>query len=100
MASAVAFNPLTLLSNASATGSWLVWPGGRGIIEIGGTWSSATATLQVESERGTAISADTTNLQWTANGASLFELPPCRIRISISGSPSAMYAYAKGTDAP
>lgn len=100
MASWQSKNPATLLSNASATGSGVAWDGGRGFVSIEGTWAGATATLQWLSARGTWISLDTTNLQWTANAGALFELPPGALRISISGSPSAMYAYLYSTDAP
>lgn len=93
-------NPATLLSNASATGSSTGWQGGRGFVTIEGTWSGATATLQWQSPISTWISLDTINLQWTANGAAVFEAPPGNLRVSISGSPSAVYAYLYSTDAP
>lgn len=89
-----------LLSNASATGSAVAWPGFRGVLMAEGTWSGATLTLQYKSPNGTWLDVDTTNAVLSANGMFGFELPPGEIRASISGSPSAMYCYVKSTDAP
>lgn len=88
-----------LLSNASATGSWVLWPGGRGAVKMTGTWSSATAKLQYRRDKNDAagVDVDATNAALAANGMFGFELPPGEIRIAITGSPSAMYATAEGT---
>lgn len=85
-----------LLENASATGSAVEWPGGEGVFECEGTWSGATATLQFRTANGTwvAVGTDTT---MSSNGAAGFILHPCWIRVSISGSPSAMYAAVTRT---
>lgn len=85
----------TLLSNASATGDWVDWPGGRGVFMAEATWGGGTVKLQYEGPNGTGIDAgsDTT---LTANGGGVFELPGCRIRAHVATA-TAVYATAKGT---
>lgn len=86
---------VTLGSNVSATTTAVHWPGGDGFMTIEGTWSGATATLQVQSQHGTwiAVGPDTT---FTADGAAGFSLGECQIRVLIAGGPpSAVYAYAQ-----
>lgn len=91
-------NTLTLLSNASATGSAVAWPGGAGAVSAEGTFGGATLTLQAYSANGTAVS---TTVTFTAAGWGTFTLPPCRILMAVSGgTPSALYAYAHSTNNP
>jgi hypothetical protein len=84
-----------LLSNASATGSWVAWDGGTGVFSCVGTFNSATVSLQFQGPDGSTAIDVGTNTTLTAAGAGGFVLPPGRIRASISGSPSAMYAQAE-----
>lgn len=85
-----------LLTNASATGSEVWWPGGEGVFQAEGTWGGATVTLQFKSDRGTFITVGT-DTTLTANGAGGFILHPCLIKATVTGSPSAMYASVTRT---
>lgn len=86
---------MDLLSNASATGSQAIWPGGEGYFESAGTYSGATITLQRLGPDGStwfAVSAATTH---TAADGGAFSLPPGPIRAAVSGgTPSGLYAVA------
>lgn len=93
---------LTLLSNASATGTAKEWPGGAGVFTVPvGTISGATVKLQYQSDDTTWTDVDKsgdTYVTFTATGGAggQFFLPPCNIRASISGGPpSGIYAYAQ-----
>lgn len=88
-----------LLSNASATGTAIAWAGGYCAVSCEGTFNGATCTLMAQSGNGTylAVGANTT---FTANGWGGAFLPPCNIRMDVSGSPSAMYAYANQMPTP
>ena len=83
-----------LLSNATATGSAVQWPGGTGTFLAAGTFSGATVTLQMLSPDGTnymTVGPDTT---LTAAGGGNFLLPPCTLRCLVAGGPPAgMYAF-------
>ncbi len=93
---------LTLLSNASATGTAKEWPGGEGVFTVPlGTISGATVKLQYQADDLTWTDVDRsgdTYVTFTAVGGAggLFTLPPCNIRAAISGGPpSGIYAYAQ-----
>lgn len=82
---------LDLLSNASATGSYADVVGGRYIWAAEGTWSSATLQLQSKGPNGTAI--DITGASLTANGfIEVMIADGSQVRVSVTGSPSAMYS--------
>lgn len=86
---------MELLSNASATGAAVIWPGGAGVFEVAGTFSGATVSLQrmgPDSATWYSVGADTT---LTAAGGGYFILPPGRIRAAVTGSPTGMYATAE-----
>lgn len=85
---------LTLLDNGSATGEWMEWNGGMGIFTVEGTFGGATIKLQFKTVNGTTMDAGT-DTTLTANGAGRFFLPPAEIRVNISGSPSAIFAFAQ-----
>ena len=88
-----------LLSNASATGSGVQWPGGTGNFACQGTFSGATVTLQFLGPDGTNYIAAGTNTTLTAAGSGNFTLPRCTIRALVaSGTPSGLYAEAKMVD--
>ena len=83
---------LTLLTNASATGSGVfATMGGRYVFRIDGTFSGATCTLQMLSPDG---SSWLTLQAFTAEGTATVEVPQggtYRVLVA-SGPPSAMYA--------
>lgn len=86
-----------LLTNASATGSAVRWPGGEGVFEVEGTWAGATVTLQFKTANGTWLDVGTDTTK-TANGAGGFILHPCDVKATVSGGPpSALYAAVTRT---
>lgn len=86
---------VVLLSNASATGAAQDWAGGRGLFSVVGTFSGATIKLQFLGPDLTTYIDAGTDTTLTAAGGGIFDLPPGRIRCSITGSPSAVYAKAE-----
>lgn len=90
----MASGDLTLLENGSATGTWMQWRGGQGLFTVEGTFGGATIKLQFQTENGTAMDAGT-DTSFTAKGGGRFFLPMSLIRVNISGSPSAIFAYAQ-----
>lgn len=85
-----------LLSNASETGSWVSWPGGRGVFTVEATWGGGTVKLQYKGPNGTAIDAGS-DATLTANGGCVFELPAVDIRANVATA-TAVYANAQITD--
>lgn len=83
---------LTLLSNAAATGSAMVWPGGTGVFMAEAVWGGGSVSLEYKLPNGAWVAAgpETT---LTANGGGVFELPPGEIRAAVSAA-SAVYATA------
>jgi hypothetical protein len=83
---------ITLASNASATGSWFFWPGGRGEFRVEATFGGGTVKLQCKGPNGTPqdVGADVT---LTASGGGIFELGAGEIRASITTA-TAVYAMA------
>ena len=82
-----------LLSNGTATGSAIAWPGGAGTFVVDrGTFSGATVKLQASFDDGTTwLDVDqggTTSVTLTAVGAGNFELGQCTLRAAVSGSPA------------
>jgi len=82
---------ITLASNASATGSWFFWPGGRGEFRVEGTFPG-TVKLQCKGPNGTAQDVGT-DVTLTASGGGIFELGAGEIRANIA-SATAVYAMA------
>jgi hypothetical protein len=82
---------LTLLNNASATGSYVIAKGGTYIWEAEGTFSSATLQLQAKNANGTAT--DIAGATLTANGfVSVLLGANAEVRVAVTGSPSAIYS--------
>lgn len=80
-----------LLTNASATGSYVDVVGGQYIWAAEGTFSSATLQLQSKGPNGTAI--DIAGATLTANGfVSVLIADGSQVRVLVTGSPSAMYS--------
>jgi hypothetical protein len=74
---------ITLASNASATGSWYPWPGGRGEFRVEASFGGGTVKLQCKGPNGTAQDVGTyTTL--TADGGGVFDLGAGEIRCSIT----------------
>jgi hypothetical protein len=91
-----------LLNNAAATGTSVRWTGGRGVFVVpSATWNGATVALHWSIDNSTFLPVDRsgdTYVTLTANGAGIFELPPCHLKAVVTGGPpSAVYAYIKGT---
>lgn len=85
----------TLISNGSATGSAVRWPGGKGTFECVGTLGGATVTLQFLANDGATWIDVGTEAALTAAGMCGFELAAGYIRAEVvGGSPSALYATA------
>lgn len=94
---------VVILSNGSATSSWVQWPGGAGVLDVIGTFGGTTVTMQHQAQDGSTgldlKAMDTAGVQTTvsltANGSIGFALPPCLIRVVLTGgAASAMYAIA------
>lgn len=81
-------NMISLLDGQNADGNSEVfdWPGGVGIVVGAGTFDSGTLSVQFSPNNGTTWVASEATL--TANGRSRFELPPCKIRLNLTGSTS------------
>jgi hypothetical protein len=82
---------IVLASNASATGDWFMWPGGRGEFRVEGSFPG-TVKLQCKGPNGTAQDVGT-NTTLTAAGGGLFELGAGEIRADIATA-TAVYAMA------
>lgn len=78
-----------LLANASATGSWVYFPGGRAALITFGTLPT-TYKLQLLGKNGsTAVDVATI----TAAGVTSYDLPAGSYRMSVAGgSPAGLYA--------
>jgi hypothetical protein len=84
-----------LLTNASSTGSGVIWPGGRGTFLASGTFGGASVSLQVLGpDSSTWIDAGSYTT-FTASGVGNFDLPQGKIRAAVTGgTPSGLYAIA------
>lgn len=84
-----------VLASSNTAVTSVKWPGGRGVfMALASAWG--TATLQFQMPDGSTwvdVGSDTT---LSATGAGGFELHPCDIRVSLSGTTAAS-AWVKGT---
>ena len=80
-----------LLTNASATGSAVQWPGGVGIFMVKAT-GYGTVSLQYQLPDNTTWVTPTDGAL-AADGGVVFELPPCNIRAAVATA-TAVYATA------
>ena len=89
---------IVLASNASATGDWVAWPGGRGEFRVEATWGGGTVKLECKGPNGTAqdVGTDTT---LSASGGGIFELGAGEIRANIATA-TAVYAMALAIPSP
>jgi hypothetical protein len=78
-----------LLNDASATGSWVAWPGGRtSLVVYLGSSGALPTTLKLQAlakDNSTAIDVATI----AAVGLSTYDLPKGKYRMSISGGSPA-----------
>jgi len=87
---------LTLLTNATASGDPVDWPGGAGEFAVeASAWNGASVALSKKGPNGTYISlgADVT---LTANGFGAFYCGAGLLKAVVTGSPTGMYADVKG----
>lgn len=82
---------IVLASNASATGAWFQWPGGRGEFRVEGSFPG-TVKLECKGPNGTAQDVGV-NTTLTAAGGGLFELGAGEIRCNIATA-TGVYAMA------
>ena len=88
---------IVLASNASATGDWVYWPGGRGEFRIEGTFPG-TVKLECKGPNGTAQDVGT-DVTLTADGGGIFELGAGEIRANIDTA-TGVYAMALAIPSP
>lgn len=87
---------LTLLSAATATGDPVDWPGGAGEFAVeASAWNGASVALHKKGPNGT-YSLLSGELTLTANGFVGFMAAAGLIKAVITGSPTGVYATAKG----
>jgi hypothetical protein len=89
---------ITLLSNASATGNWVAWPGGRGEFRVEATFGGGTVKLQCKGPNGTAQDVGT-DTELSAAGGGIFELGAGEIRANVATA-TAVYAVALRIPSP
>jgi len=89
---------IVLASNASATGDWVYWPGGRGEFRVEATFGGGTVKLECKGPNGTAqeVGTDTT---LNADGGGIFELGAGEIRCNIATA-TGVYAMALAIPSP
>ena len=80
----------TLLSNASATGDWFQWPGGKGDFRAEATFGGGTVPPECKGPNGTGIAVGSTTTL-TANGRGTFEIGAGEIRAAVATA-TAVYA--------
>lgn len=90
---------INLASNASATGDWFMWPGGRGEFRVeSDSWGGGTVKLECKGPNGTAQDVGT-ETELTADGGAIFELGAGEIRANIDTA-TGVYAMALRVPAP
>ncbi|MDH5641561.1 MAG: hypothetical protein OEY28_09725 [Nitrospira sp.] len=88
---------IVLASNASATGDWYAWPGGRGEFRVEGSFPG-TVKLETKGPNGTAQDVGT-ETELSADGGGIFELGAGEIRANIDTA-TGVYAMALRVPAP
>lgn len=84
-----------LLTNASATGAGVQWPGGRGLFTAEATFGGGSVALEYRGPNGSWLNTPVVSL--TAAGGVLFELPPCEVRAAVV---TATNVYARADRIP
>lgn len=94
---ATTFIGIDLLKNSSgaATSATHSWPGGQGLFCAVGTFSTTSVSLQFMGPDSATWLAVSTATTLSTAGSGLFNLPPCQIRVTVTGAGSAgIYATA------
>ena len=90
---------IVLVSNASATGDWVYWPGGRGEFRVeSDSWGGGEVKLECKGPNGTAqdVGSET---ELTADGGGIFELGAGEIRANVDTA-TGVYAMALAIPSP
>lgn len=74
--------------NVPSASPWYGHPGGRVMFAAQGTFGSGTAALQFSLDEGTTWTSIGGDASITASGAGGAELPPCLVRVNLSGATS------------
>lgn len=74
--------------SADGNSSAIDFLGGGGWFTAQGDFGGGTVTLQFSNDGGTTYSAIDSLTTLTADGGSVFDLPPCKLRINTAGSTS------------
>lgn len=85
---------LELISNGTATGDAMQWPGGEGTFSVVGTFNGATIKLQYLGPDGSTWMDAGVDATLTAAGGCNFQLASGLIRASVTGTPTGIYATA------
>jgi hypothetical protein len=91
---------MTLLNavDAAGNGESFYWAGGEGLLELDcPTWNSASFKLQYSFANGADVAFKDldSSVTFTANGATIFTLPPGAIRAVVTGTPTDLSARVK-----
>ena len=86
---------VNLLSNGTATGDAKQWPGGRGVALCAASFdTSASIALQILLPDGSTYVDVSTETTFTADGLGGFDLPPCILKATVTGTISGGYLVA------
>jgi hypothetical protein len=86
--------------SANGDSSVLDWIGGKGYLDVWGTFGGGTATLKKSPDGGTTYYAVDTETTLTANGGAQFTSAPCKLLVNLDGatSPNLNYEIVKYDD--
>lgn len=86
---------ITLLRNATSSGSLVDWPGGVAqFIAVCAGWNLATVALQQLGADGSSLVDVGSATTLTANGNGVAYLPPCQVQATIRGAVPSAGVYA------
>ena len=88
---------IKLLTNATATGLGVFWPGGEGTFHVVGTFTSVVVTLQRLGPDGTTWTDIGPDVILTAEGMGNFNVGRGQIRAEVVGTATGLFAEASGT---
>lgn len=79
---------ITANGNVPSATPWYGHPGGRVVYAVQGTFGSGTTVLQFSLDEGATWSSAGAATSLTSDGGAGAELPPCLIRVNLSGATS------------
>lgn len=95
---------IVLIANGAATSAAKLWPGGKGVLTVVGTFGGAAVTMQYLGPDNTTYvdvkaldptTGNQTTVSLSAAGSIGFILPPTPVRVVVTGgAPSGLYADA------